>query len=213
MVIRNIVFDLGGVIIGLDRSEAVRRFTGLGVEDAEQLIDVYEQKGIFLEIENGKLDEEGFRRRLSCHAGKEITPDEILYAWKGFVVDVPQYKLDYMEELRKDFKVYVLSNTNPFILTRFALTEEFSEAGRPLSDYCDKIYASFEIGMTKPGRCIFEYMINDSGMIPSETLFVDDGLRNIETAASLGLHTCHPANREDWRKPLDNILQRAFRYY
>lgn len=212
MAIKNIVFDLGGVIIGLDRNEAVRRFIGLGVEDAEQLIDIYEQKGIFLEIENGKLDEESFRRQLSLHAGKEITTDEILYAWKGFVLDVPQYKLDYMEELRKDFKVYILSNTNPFILTRFALTDKFCDSGRPLSDYCDKIYASFEIGMTKPGTCIFEYMIKDSGMIPSEALFIDDGIRNIEAAASMGLQTYHPANREDWRKPLDSILQKAFRY-
>ncbi len=179
MAIKNIVFDLGGVIMDLNREQAVLRFEELGVADAGELIDPYEQNGIFLEIENGKLTAEGFRHQLSKHAGRKLTLDEIQHAWMGFVVDVPAYKLDYLLELRKRFDVYILSNTNPFIMDRWARTSKFTEAGRPLTEYCNKIYASFEIGVTKPDSYIFEYMLKDSGMQPAETLFIDDGLRNI----------------------------------
>ena len=58
--IRNIVFDLGGVLIDLDHHQAVSRFEEIGVKDAKQLLDPYEQKGFFLELENGKIDVDTF---------------------------------------------------------------------------------------------------------------------------------------------------------
>ncbi len=206
MAIKNIVFDLGGVVIDLDRDQAVRRFEKIGVTDAEQLIDTYEQKGIFLEVENGTIDADTFCRKLSEYTGKDLSFDDITWAWLGFVVDVPQAKLDYILQLRNKYRVYLLSNTNPFIQLEWAQTDKFTPAGKPLNDYFDKLYTSYEIGVTKPDIRIFEYMLKDSGMIPSETLFVDDGKKNIEVGASLGMITYQPENKEDWRKPIDEIL-------
>ena len=113
--IRNIVFDLGGVLIDLDHHQAVSRFEEIGVKDAKQLLDPYEQKGFFLELENGKIDVDTFCRKLCEHTGKQLSYDEIKYAWMGFIADVPQYKLDFLLELRKKYKVYLLSNTNPIV--------------------------------------------------------------------------------------------------
>ncbi|MDH6356177.1 HAD superfamily hydrolase (TIGR01509 family) [Parabacteroides sp. PF5-9] len=208
MGIKNIVFDLGGVIIDLDREKAVRHFEQIGVTDAEALIDAYEQKGIFLEVEDGRIDAEEFRRKLSVHTGKQLSLEDVTNAWLGFVVDVPQYKLDYILSLRKMYKVYLLSNTNPILQLQWAQTPRFTAAGRPLNDYFDKLYTSYEIGVTKPDRRIFEYMIADSGMIPAETLFVDDGKSNIEVGKSFGFQTYMPVNGEDWRKPIDAILEK-----
>ena len=98
--IRNIVFDLGGVLIDLDHHQAVSRFEEIGVKDAKQLLDPYEQKGFFLELENGKIDVDTFCRKLCEHTGKQLSYDEIKYAWMGFIADVPQYKLDLFLELR-----------------------------------------------------------------------------------------------------------------
>lgn len=205
MAIKDIVFDLGGVIIELDTQRPIDRFKEIGVSDADKLLDPYEQKGIFLALENGTIDLEGFRQQLSEHAGKDLSMDDIYYGWMGFMVDVPQEKLDYIQQLRKNYKVYILSNTNPVIM-RWAKSAVFSPAGLPLTAYVDKIYASFEIGLTKPDRQIFDYMIRDAGIIPSETLFIDDGKRNIETALSLGFHTYQPANGEDWRGKIAEML-------
>ncbi|MDH6304572.1 FMN phosphatase YigB (HAD superfamily) [Parabacteroides sp. PF5-5] len=207
MAIKNVVFDLGGVIIDLDSQEPIRRFKEIGVKDADELLDAYEQKGIFLEIEDGKISVEEFCEKLRAHAGKDLTFEQIAWAWLGFVVDVPQYKLDFITQLREKYKVYLLSNTNPIIQEQWARTNKFSEAGRPINDYFDKMYTSYEVGVTKPSSRIFEYMIKDSGMLPSETLFVDDGAKNIEVGKSLGMYTYQPLNGEDWRNPIDKILQ------
>ena len=94
--IRNIVFDLGGVLIDLDHHQAVSRFEEIGVKDAKQLLDPYEQKGFFLELENGKIDVDTFCRKLCEHTGKQLSYDEIKYAWMGFIADVPQYKLNFL---------------------------------------------------------------------------------------------------------------------
>jgi putative hydrolase of the HAD superfamily len=108
-------------------------------------------------------------------------------------------------ELRKKYKVFLLSNTNPAVM-EWARTIDFSSKGLPIMAYFDKVYASYEIGMTKPDPAIFLYMIEDTGMYPDETVFVDDGERNIATAASLGMATLRPENGADWRDELDVIL-------
>ena len=203
--IRNIVFDLGGVLIDLDHHQAVSRFEEIGVKDAKQLLDPYEQKGFFLELENGKIDVDTFCRKLCEHTGKQLSYDEIKYAWMGFIADVPQYKLDFLLELRKKYKVYLLSNTNP-IVQSWARSEAFTPAGRPISAYFDKMYTSYEVGVTKPDAAIFDRMIENAPLIPAETLFVDDAKSNIEVGQGLGFPTYQPENGEDWREAVLNIL-------
>ena len=60
-MIKNIVFDLGGVIMTIDQEEAVRRFKELGLANAERHLDPYTQTGIFGDIEEGKITAEDFR--------------------------------------------------------------------------------------------------------------------------------------------------------
>lgn len=204
--LRNIVFDLGGVIIDLDRDQAVRRFEEIGVSDAEQLIDAYEQKGVFLELENGTIGVDEFCTKLSDHVGRFLSFQDIEWAWMGFIIDIPQYKLDYILKLREHYKVYLLSNTNP-IIQGWARSESFTSAGFPITAYFDKMYTSYELGITKPSQKIFELMIKDSNMIPSETLFVDDGKSNIEIAQKLGFKTYMPENKEDWRDAIDTFIK------
>lgn len=88
----------------------------------------------------------------------------------------------------------------------WARSKTFTPAGRPLDDYLDKIYASYEMKVVKPDPVIFEKMVEDSGMLPSETLFVDDGAANIQAAAKLGFHTYLAKNGEDWREQITSAL-------
>ena len=111
-------------------------------------------------------------------------------------------------KLREEYNVYLLSNTNPIIQEGWARTSEFTPAGRPIGAYFDKMYTSYEVGVTKPDPKIFEYMIRDSGLNPSETLFVDDGKSNIEIARQLGFETYQPENGEDWREPINRYLSK-----
>lgn len=202
--IKNIVFDFGGVIISFDCDQAVKAFQQIGVKEADSLLGKYHQQGIFQEVENGNMDAETFRRELSKICGKELTYKEVENGWKGFITEVPQYKLDYLNELRKKYKVYILSNTNPYVMG-WARSSELTPAGKPLDAYVDKIYTSYEARSTKPDRGIFDYMIQDSGLNPAETIFVDDGAANITVGKELGFLTLQPENGEDWREKLEAI--------
>ena len=160
-------------------------------------------------MESGRIGVEEFCRYVRKYTGKDLSYEDICWAWFGFIGGVPQYKLDYILKLREKYQVYLLSNTNPIIQLEWAQTKEFTPAGRPLNDYFDKLYLSYEIGVTKPDREIFDRMVLDSGIKPEETLFVDDGKNNIVVGQELGFHTYQPLNGEDWRGRLDEILSKS----
>ena len=197
--IRNIVFDLGGVLITLDRGEAVNRFKKMGLENAEELLNAYHQKGLFLELEEGILSREEFYEEVRKEAGKFISEETIDSGWMGFMKEVPEYKMVMLEELRqKGYRLYLLSNTNPIIMD-WAYTPAFSPQGKSLDEYFDKLYLSYQIKYTKPNPEIFKFMFEDSGMIPSESLFIDDGEANVEMGKQLGMKTYLAENGEDFR--------------
>lgn len=204
-MIKNIVFDFGGVIADISRNQAVQAFLELGLKDADTRLDKYHQTGIFQELEEGKLSVDAYREELGRLCGRELTEAETRRAWLGFFVGVDSRKLEYLLELRKNYRVYILSNTNPFVMS-WARSPEFSQAGKPLDDYCEKLYLSYQIGYTKPARQIFDFMVEDSGILPAETMFVDDGAANVGIGKELGFQTFQPANGSDWRGELSTLL-------
>lgn len=204
-MIKTIVFDLGGVLIHLDKDEALRRFAALGVPNVAEMLDPYLQSGYFLMVEDGRMSKDEFRDALSQLAGKELTHEQLSHAYMGFLLEVCDYKFDYIDTLRDRYNVHILSNTNPYVM-EFGESEHFLPNGRKLSSYCDKKFASCEMGMVKPHRGIFELMIKETGMKPEETLFLDDGPANVQMASELGFITYCPKNGEDWRAKVDEIL-------
>lgn len=205
-MIKNIVLDLGGVLFFLDREEALRRFDALGVPNVAEMLDPYLQSGYFLQVEDGRMTEPEFRAALSASAGRELTYDEIAHAYFGFLRSVDTYKFDFIDEELKDYRIFILSNTNPYVMD-FCESDRFLPSGRPLSSFCEKKFASCEMGLVKPDRRIFEKMIAEGQMKPEETLFLDDGSANVAMAAEFGIHTYCPKNGEDWREPVRQLLR------
>lgn len=205
-VIKNIVFDLGGVIMTLDPAEALHRFKALGLSDAERYLDSYTQSGIFGNLEEGKITAEDFRSKLSSLTGHELTFDECRHAWLGYRKDVPQRNLDLLKELRaKGYRLILLSNTNPFMMD-WALSCEFDGKGSSLNDYFDALYLSYRLGIMKPAPDFFRQVLDNENILPEETLFVDDGPRNVEAAGKLGFMTMCPDNGSDWTGELRSLL-------
>lgn len=205
-MIRNIAFDLGGVVLALSYEQAVRRFEEIGLQDARKQLDAFEQKGIFGDLESGRINEEDFRRELSVMVGRQLTMDECYYAWHGYVDYVPQRNLEAILKLRaQGYQVCLLSNTNPFMM-QWA-EKDFDGKGHPISYFFDAMYLSFECKVMKPKREIFEMMLRGQQATAEETLFVDDGPRNVETAAAMGMHTLCPQNNEDWIPALEALLK------
>ena len=206
MRIKNILFDLGGVIITIDQPQAVRRFTELGLRDAASRLDPYTQGGIFGDLERGTIDAEGFRSGLSKLIGREVTMADCLYGWKGYCGDVPKRNLVALKKLHAEgYRIILLSNTNPFMMS-WAMSNDFDGEGHSLEEYMDACYMSYKVGVMKPDEAFFTYVIEAEGINPAETLFVDDGPKNIEAAARLGINTFLATNGKDWTRQIYDYL-------
>lgn len=202
----HVVFDLGGVVFRLDKSIAIERFKEIGVTKVEEFLDDYAQKGIFGDLEAGLLTAEQYRDELSRVTGKQLTLDELEYAWTGYAAELYQRNFDALLRLRQDgFPVALLSNTNPFMM-RWARSNEFDGNGHGLDYYFDRLYLSYEMRMMKPSPEIFKAMIDGEQTRPENILFIDDSARNCEAAAALGIQTLNPLNGSDWRTDVYSIL-------
>ena len=206
-MIRNIVFDLGGVIMTICQEEAIKRFKSIGFKNVEDYLNPYTQTDIFGDIEEGKISAEQFREKLSELIGKEVTYEECKFAWLGYRQDVPLRNLDILRKLKvQGYKLILLSNTNPFMMS-WGLSGEFDGNGNSLESYFDSLYLSYKLGVMKPNKKIFQYIIDNEKIQPGESLFIDDGERNINAARLLGFKTLCPINGEDWTKELIELLK------
>ncbi|MBR1932659.1 MAG: HAD family phosphatase [Prevotella sp.] len=204
--IRNIIFDLGGVIITLDQEQAIHRFEQLGLKDARQRLDPYTQQGIFGDLEEGKISADDFIRELSLLTGRQLTFDECRHAWLGYCKELPQRNLDALRRLRSEgYRLVLLSNTNPFMMS-WAMSPDFDGQGHSLKDYMDACYTSYTMGVMKPNGEFFHRVLLAEGTAPSQTLFVDDGPRNVAMASQMGIRTFCPQNGADWTNEIYQYL-------
>ena len=142
-------------------------------------------------------------------AGKELTLEDCAYGWQGYAVDLPQRNLDKLIELRqRGFRLSLLSNTNPFMM-QWVRSSAFDGRGHGLDHYFDALYLSYEMGIMKPARRIFEMMLQGEKAKPLETVFIDDSPHNTAVAASMGIHVLQPDNGADWHGMLEDLISRC----
>lgn len=189
-MIKNLLFDLGGVIIDIERMNCVRAFERLGLPDAESFFGDYVQKGAFAALESGEIGAEAFRAELRRLIGRHVSDAEIDAAFCKFLTGLPVSRLEALRQLRKHYGVYVLSNTNP-IMWHSRIKQLFEQEGREREDYFDGIVTSFEAKTMKPSAAIFDYTQKHLNIKPEETLFLDDSKANISAAEALGWRGAH----------------------
>lgn len=195
--IKNLIVDFGGVLIDLDRPRCIENFKKLGLPDVEVMLDLYHQQDFFHNYEKGVISSDEFRNTLREKIGKPVTDAQIDNAWNSFLLSIPEYKLDLLLRLRKDYVVYLLSNTNE-IHWQWSLQHVFPYKAFRAEDYFEHIYLSYEMKMAKPDVEIFQKVLDDTGISPKETLFIDDSEANCRAAETLGISTYTPKAGEDW---------------
>ena len=195
--ISTLIFDLGGVIVDLDLAKCIQNFKELGLENIEQYLSNFGQKDFFMQFEKGQIGIPAFRNEIRKLAGTELSDAQIDKAWCSFLTQIPVEKLHLLSELKKKYRLLLLSNTNPLHIET-AVAAEFSKTGKTMQDFFDKCYLSYEMGMVKPDVEIFEALLADAQLKAEECLFLDDGKKNIDTAAALGIQTY-------WVKPNENL--------
>lgn len=188
MAIKNIIFDLGGVVIDLQRRMAIDALDRLGLKDAAALLGEYEQKGPFLMLETGEISASEVYDILLPHCKPGTTCTDIQNAFEEFLKEIPLERLRMLERLReKGYKIYVLSNTNPIMYNHW-IDNAFRNDGKSINDYFDGIVTSYQERMCKPNPEIFKRVIDRYSLNPEETLMLDDSAANVAAAESVGLH-------------------------
>ena len=186
--IKNLLFDLGGVIVNINRDRCVKAYTEAGMPNANELLGVYKQSGIFLALEEGKVTPQQFRDEIRKHFTCEVSDDTIDWCFKQFLLGIPVERLRALEQLKQHYRIYILSNTNA-IMFESVIKEYFEGDGHDINYYADGVVVSYEELCCKPDARIFMRCVEKFGIKPEETLFFDDGQGNCDAAAELGFAT------------------------
>lgn len=188
--ISTLIFDFGDVLIKLNLNRCIQNIKNLGVKDVEKYLSNFGQSDFFMKFEVGVIGIQEFREEIRKLTTLEVSDQEIDAAWCSFLDVIPQEKLDLLVELRKKYKILLLSNTNPLHIEQNAAIE-FGRRGKTIYDYFDACYLSYQMKLAKPDKNIFLAVLADAQLKAEECLFLDDGIKNIETANSLGFQTYH----------------------
>ena len=189
--IRHIIFDLGGVLLNLDYSATERAFEALQIPDFKERFSQLSQNAFFDDWETGRIDRQAFFAGMQGASGQDLTENQIIEAWNAMLLDFPLRRLQLLQQLRGFYDLILLSNTNE--VHEAAFNEILMQAhGIPsIAHFFDKVYYSHRIGMRKPDKEIFQRILEENGVEPEHTLFIDDSPQHIETAKALGIQTIH----------------------
>jgi glucose-1-phosphatase len=188
--IKNIIFDLGGVIYDIDYHKTIDAFSNLGIDQAEVLYSQAKQTDLFDAYEIGAISSEVFIQKLKSKLNKDLEDRDIINAWNALLIGVPKYRLDFLLEVKSRFNTFLLSNTNDLHIQQ--IKKELQEAGENgLEPFFHEIFLSYKIGMRKPHKETFGEVVNRLNIDPSETLFIDDSPQHLIGAKATGLATYH----------------------
>lgn len=203
-MIKNIIFDLGGVLLKLDKNACIKAYNDLGYSGFDKVLSEFHQSGFFLEFEKGIISESEFRAIIRQHCTEGVTDLQIDDAMGSFLVEIPIEKLNYIASLKHNYRLFILSNTNPIAMKYVA--PMFSLNGLSISSYFEDVFLSYQIKYAKPDDQVYKYVLNKLSLKPSETLFIDDAQVNLDVAANLGIHTLLIDVNSDFRADIANKL-------
>lgn len=187
--IKNILFDLGGVFLDINYQLTEKAFIDLGITDFDQRFNQQFSNTLFEDLETGKLTPEIFYKRFRNETGTMLTNQAIETAWNALLLDFPVERLEWLEEIRRKYPVYLYSNTNIIHYQCFMKMFEQKFEGKNLNEYFRTAYYSHELGLRKPYSASYTKIMELENLNPAETLFIDDTLKNITGAKEAGLQT------------------------
>lgn len=184
--IKNILFDLGGVLLDIDYSLTTQAFHRLGFPHFEEMYSQYNANQLFERLETGHVSEETFFAAMQSIPTVQPSREEITTAWNAMLLHWRIETLEFLKMLKGKYKLYLLSNTNIIHKRAFEKLLEEETKLKHLDPLFRKAYYSHLVGLRKPGKEVFEFVIGDAGIDAAETLFIEDSFNNLEVAKSLG---------------------------
>jgi glucose-1-phosphatase len=186
---KNIIFDLGGVILNIDYALTAKAFEQIQLENFDALFSQAKQQTLFDKYEKGEISSAAFRQELKKNCKIGVSDTDIDRAWNAMLLDLPKERLTILQKIKKTHRSFLLSNTNEIHIDAFHnyLLNDFKTPD--LTAYFEKMYLSYKVGMRKPDAELFQLVLNENKLIAQETLFIDDSIQHIESAKKLGIQT------------------------
>lgn len=195
--IKNIILDLGGVIINLDIPKTISAFNLIAPSNFETIYTQLQQTPLFDEFDKGLISEEDFFKGLNKALQVNCTQQQLINAWNAMLLDFPQHRLDLLKKLKTNYRLFLLSNTNETHVTEFEKQLQQVNGYQNLEPFFEKVYYSCRMGMRKPDVEIFEQVLKENNLNASETVFIDDTIHHINGALKAGINAyLLPKNKE-----------------
>ncbi|OQP65742.1 hypothetical protein A3860_14175 [Niastella vici] len=188
--VKNIIFDLGGVLLNLDVAQTRDAFIKLGLNQIDELFRIGHAESFFKDYEVGTISDEEFVEKAQQLSLPGTTSDQVIAAWNVMLLDFPVERVQLLNQLKNKYRLFLFSNTNAIHLLSFHKTYQ-DVYGAAMDDLFERAYYSHLINQRKPDVAAFQYVINDSKLEAEETLFIDDALVNVEGARLAGLQAVH----------------------
>ena len=187
-MIKNLIFDFGGVIIDINPKLVGQSFSEMGVKNIAKVHELAVFKGLYLDLEKGMITPAEFRDGLREVSGIKITDNQIDDAWNSMILAFPKSRFELLKKLKNNYNVYLLSNTNEIHYQYFNQYAKDNLGVKCLDDFFTKCFYSHQMKMRKPDQEIYVKMLETGKIKPSESLYIDDLSENIESAHELGIH-------------------------
>lgn len=194
--LKNLIFDLGDVIIPIDLTAPIRNFAMLANLPEDEVRAIWKQHDIFGHYETGLIDDDAFRghvRRLLRNSAEtsDRWADEVIdTAWNTVLLDLPTERIERINELKPTYRLFLLSNTSPIHIRR--VNQVLTGLNQPtLETLFERVFYSYEVRLIKPSPEIYQHVLDKAGLVAGETAFFDDNAMNIEAATALGIQAVH----------------------
>lgn len=204
--IKAIIFDMGGVIVDLDIEDCKRAFKEyLGYYRIDELIDPCHQKGIYGDLEEGKISGDEFRRIVLQDSDPGALAENVDKAMWHILTGISPYKVEMLKRLSESYDLYLLSNNNPVCLPRAKAI--FEGAGIPLEKIFRRCFYSFEMKALKPSETFYKAVVREIGIPAEQMFFIDDSQKNVDGAITAGLPAVYYEPGTDLEALINNVLE------
>ena len=189
MKIHSIIFDLGGVLLNIDYHRTIKAFKLLGIKESNDFYSKKHQHNLFNLLETGNISEPEFLSKMHDLSNCS-DKDAIIKAWNSLILELPQNRISMLNNLKKSFNLYLLSNTNSIHID-YIKNKLGKEKYNNFYSIFNKVYYSHKIGVRKPNPKAFELILEEQNLTPNKTLFIDDSKQHIIAAKRLGIISHH----------------------
>lgn len=187
MQIKTVLFDLGNVLVFIDFNEFWRSLGFLNPEEIAPFADGY--KSLTRQYETGFIPTNEYLTGLQSVFGHRFNVEQIEYAFANIIQKPIDGMTNLVRRVSRTHRTALVSNTNDI---HYKISLEKFDALNVLQKY----YLSYQMRVMKPARGFYEAIIKDQKIDPSEILFVDDLMVNIESARAAGMQAIKFENTE-----------------